>query len=61
MKLLDIFKNKSKSVFIDVLNDFKQFEDKYFIVVKYSEENGLEYTIASKEQKKKQAKKEETK
>lgn len=49
---LNIFKRKP-SAFIDVLRDFKEFEDKYFIVLKNSEENGLEITIASKEQKNK--------
>lgn len=59
MKIIDFFKNRKKSAFIDTLEDFKAYEDKYFIVIKYSDENGLEYTIASKEQKKKTSKKEE--
>lgn len=55
---MKIFKNQNNG-FLDILRDFKEFEDKYFIVLKKSEENGLEITIASKEQKQKKSKKEE--
>lgn len=59
-KLKNLFsKKKSKNAFIEVLRDFKEFEGNYFIVYKESEENGLEITIASKEQKLKATKKEE--
>lgn len=59
-KIKNLFsKKKSTNAFIDVLRDFKEFEDNYFIVYKESEENGLEITIASKEQKLKASKKEE--
>lgn len=59
-KIKNLFsKKKSRNAFIDVLRDFKEFEDNYFIVYKESEENGLEITIASKEQKLKASKKEE--
>lgn len=59
-KIKNLFsKKKSKNAFIDVLRDFKEFEEDFFIVYKESDENGLEITIASKEQKIKASKKEE--
>lgn len=58
-KLKNLFKKKNRNTFIDVLRDFKEFESNYFIVYKESDENGLEITIASKEQKLKMTKKEE--
>lgn len=51
-------KNNSKWPFLDLLKAFAPYSDKYFIVIKESQENGQEITIASKEQKKK--KKEES-
>lgn len=59
-RIKNLFSKKQlKSAFIDILRDFKEFENNYFIVYKESDENGVEITIASKEQKLKKSKKEE--